>query len=547
MADDKKMEQNNEDDLSSNTLFQLYKAKANDFQKVFIALLAFALIFLFLIFFPYFSILEKNNNINGHIGNLEQTIAQHQNNIYYYDITENGTKTLQKVLKYSPAVVENETRGLVLITIAHASNTLFNTTYNLILNSYREKSNNTLYDFGKTFLIPYLKYWDKINNDNASIPNLDSLANQKNVLCDKFVGNYEARMDCNLNNKIQNLTNNYVQTMKQRYAINDLTLTYCSNLFNIDSSLVSNIIKWDDCNLNNKIQNLTNNYVQILNQNILTPIHNIPNVPPLLEDRLASLQKKFQILDKSNFFQIKINHRFFEPLNPSTLRQIGLYVSAVATNVSRAYNSALDPIRKGLTNEVSIEGNEIKDLNNKLLQLYINKTRLINDKVGIETRLNETQFPFGKLPLDLDQSVAAFPIALAIGFVVCVSLQCSTIRLRKEYHRWYKKKYPEHSNFTDQKVALIAPLWIDPISSKVNQISRFIILVTPFLIFILTIYLISYYLFLIRGNQNISSYFTSDNIWIYSGIYVLAIAFFIYGCLSIIIELRCYKYMKQYP
>jgi hypothetical protein len=166
--------------------------------------------------------------------------------------------------------------------------------------------------------------------------------------------------------------------------------------------------------------------------------------------------------------------------------------------LARMYNSTLDPLRNGLTNQVSVEGNEIKDLNNKLLQLYTNKTRLINEKVGIERRLNETQFPFGKLPLDLDQSVAAFPIALAIGFVVCVSLQCTTIRLRKEYHGWYKKKYPRHSNLTDQKVALIAPLWIDPISSKVNQISSFIILVTPFLIFILTIYLISHYLFLGR-------------------------------------------------
>jgi len=100
------------------------------------------------------------------------------------------------------------------------------------------------------------------------------------LLCDKFVSNSDMHLDCNLNNKILNLTNNYVQDIKLT------TYPYCSRLFTID------IYKWDDCNLNNKILNLTNSYARILN-----PIHSIASVPALLIDRLASLKKL--ILDES--------------------------------------------------------------------------------------------------------------------------------------------------------------------------------------------------------------------------------------------------------
>src|SRR5215469_4254279 len=97
--------------------------------------------------------------------------------------------------------------------------------------------------------------------------------------------------------------------MKQQNPINELTLTYpyCSRLYTVD------IFNWDDCNLNNKILNLTNGYARILNQNIVAPIHNIASVPPLLIDRLASL-KKLLIVDESN--KIK-NQHFFAQHQPN--------------------------------------------------------------------------------------------------------------------------------------------------------------------------------------------------------------------------------------
>ena len=148
-------------------------------------------------------------------------------------------------------------------------------------------------------------------------------------------------------------------------------------------------------------------------------------------------------------------------------------------------------------------------------QLLQNRTLLQNEKNEIADRLNQIQFPFTTLPIKLDDAIMVFPISLAVGFLVCINLLCNAIHLRKNFHSAYLKKNPMQMKLKDkEEIALITPLWIDPLNSKLNQMIRFTILLTPFAIFILVWYLIIYYLIASESDTSISLSLESTYNWI---------------------------------
>jgi hypothetical protein len=191
-----------------------------------------------------------------------------------------------------------------------------------------------------------------------------------------------------------------------------------------------------------------------------------------------------------------------------------------------------------------MQGDELNKLKSKEIELLQEMAQVISNKNKVEARLNQTQFPFGKLPISLDESVAAFPIALGIGFLVYVSLLSNVIRLRRELHIWYKMKDEGKNALEEQKISLLAPLWVYPIDTKVQQSLRFIILLIPFIIFIVSCYLTSYYIFSRSDNQIVTAPFTYEsfnNVSLYAGLYCICFGLFVYGFWSIIHELRNYK------
>jgi hypothetical protein len=197
-------------------------------------------------------------------------------------------------------------------------------------------------------------------------------------------------------------------------------------------------------------------------------------------------------------------------------------------------------LRRQQANQQALELNQ---LNTTRMHLIGEKEKSQLDRNKIQAILNQTQFPFGKLPLNLDESVAAFPVALGIGFVLSASYLANSIHLRKELHIWYKIRYRDiDKKVLEKRVLLLSPLWIDPLNAISTRIIKSIIFVTPFVIFVLSCYMICYYI-IFRPDSQIASLFSYESFtseWAYLGLYLICTGFFIFGIWNVIRELRRY-------
>lgn len=154
----------------------------------------------------------------------------------------------------------------------------------------------------------------------------------------------------------------------------------------------------------------------------------------------------------------------------------------------------------------------------------------------VANRLNQIEFPFGKLPIGLNESIAVFPIILAIGFLMLAMLLRDTIQLRKSFHLLYQRKDPNKQILTDEQIMLIAPVWLDPLKPGRKNFISLIILSIPFLIFIVSCIMILYS-WTIPGFLRMGE---TLNWWLYGGMFLLSFLLFIYGYRQIAWELTLY-------
>src|SRR5690606_13819034 len=75
----------------------------------------------------------------------------------------------------------------------------------------------------------------------------------------------------------------------------------------------------------------------------------------------------------------------------------------------------------------------------------------------------EIETPFGTLPIGLNELTLLFPVLMAAGFMLCSSLFVESLLLRREFHGLTRATDPEGVVLPDERIALIAPLWIDPL------------------------------------------------------------------------------------
>lgn len=125
------------------------------------------------------------------------------------------------------------------------------------------------------------------------------------------------------------------------------------------------------------------------------------------------------------------------------------------------------------------------DLDHAFRELERRRERRESDLATVDARLEEMkglqdiQTPFGMLPVGLNELTLLFPVLLAAGFMLCTSLFVESLMLRREYHRLTRATDPEGAVMPDQRVALIAPLWIDPLQPVGNRIYRAVIMALP--------------------------------------------------------------------
>jgi hypothetical protein len=112
--------------------------------------------------------------------------------------------------------------------------------------------------------------------------------------------------------------------------------------------------------------------------------------------------------------------------------------------------------------------------------------------------------PFGKLPLGVLEGVHLFPILLTIGFLICTSMLSELAGLRAALEGAYRERDPDGAVLTPRNVALLAPLWVDPLGPAIQRRIRTLVLLAPMVIALVSIGLVLYNWSISRGAVEVS-------------------------------------------
>ncbi|HHT9124211.1 MAG TPA: hypothetical protein ACFYD6_00160 [Candidatus Brocadiia bacterium] len=280
---------------------------------------------------------------------------------------------------------------------------------------------------------------------------------------------------------------------------------------------------WVNCKVKQEVERYLAKYHQILNNEVVKPLRTL-NVDPIDPTAL-----NYQLLELETSFKNRLdkNPRFWKTWEGKG--EFSVQLEEDVHNFWNKYDTIIGADSEKLKSELEI-------LQKKMKVLEEEQERIEEQQEEITDRLNSIESPLGKFPVGLNESVLVFPIVLAIWFLFCTSFFCEAIRLRKVFHDLYQKKDPEKTILTDSQVTLVAPLWIDPANLKQNKTLKLMVLLTPFVFFVVAIGMISYI-------RTISYDFAGTgqlNYWVYVGLYVLSSGLFIYGYWQIKTELRRY-------
>lgn len=197
-------------------------------------------------------------------------------------------------------------------------------------------------------------------------------------------------------------------------------------------------------------------------------------------------------------------------------------------NLLLEQNSSLHKeLKNNIENKSNLESNRTNTI-----------TALNDDKGNLDKLIkkwNEINSPFGNVPIDFSHLLAIFPISLAGGFSVCKVLLYNSINLRKEFKIINDKQ--QNNKYENNKVLidLIMHSWLNPEDSVHNKFIRFSILLLPFVIFIISVSMISY------SWENTSEPPFSSTILVkntYYGIYILCFGIFIYNYLQLFLSIK---------
>jgi hypothetical protein len=187
-------------------------------------------------------------------------------------------------------------------------------------------------------------------------------------------------------------------------------------------------------------------------------------------------------------------------------------------------------------------GDLLSDLEDEKKRLQKTSDELLSQIDQIDIRFQQPVSPFQNILLI--EIIPLFPMSLALGFLVSISILRDVYQLRGALYQLYKKRYSESDMLIDQHIVVNAPLWIDPLKPTQNHIARFFVLVIPFLFFLITLIMLIYMWFFIHDTFNLFSDATYFSRIIYGMSYALSIAIFTYSFLIIIKEYNLILQLK---
>jgi hypothetical protein len=283
---------------------------------------------------------------------------------------------------------------------------------------------------------------------------------------------------------------------------------------------------WVNCRVRQEVTRQFQEYREILRRDVVGTLQGLSGEAGDLVDR-AALEGQIGDLQASFDRKLAGNPRFWRTFQGKQ----GFYVEldeGVGGFWSR-YGSAIETHTGRLEQEL----NRLQAARTALEQ---QQARLEAQEEKVAERLSQIEFPLGKLPVGLSESVALFPALVAVGFGICASLLREAVRLRGVLHRLYQQKDPGQAILTDRQIALVAPLWIDPADPDQNRTWRLAALLSPLAVYAAACGLIVYAWTLPEGpgpGAGVSR-------WAYGGLYILSLIFFVHGYRKVVAELRGY-------
>ncbi|HEX9971204.1 MAG TPA: hypothetical protein VGD14_03960 [bacterium] len=288
---------------------------------------------------------------------------------------------------------------------------------------------------------------------------------------------------------------------------------------------------WRKTQIVQRVQNQFDDYQAILRENVIKPLQEIDKKDLVVFD-INAIEAGLDTLQMAFSEELEQNPEFWRMYTG----KLNFY-GGLDDKINRFWNihgAGIEKQSEMLNTEIIRFQRTKAEFDSLLADLQERETQ-------VASRLNQIEFPFGKLPIGLNESIAVFPIVLAIGFLVLALSLRDTIVLRKSYHLLYQRKDPNKEILTDEQIMLIAPLWIDPLNPRKKNLISLIILSILFLIFIISCSMILYS-WTIPGSLRLEETF---NWWLYGGMFSLSLLFFIYGYRQIAKELQLYQENEQ--
>jgi hypothetical protein len=164
----------------------------------------------------------------------------------------------------------------------------------------------------------------------------------------------------------------------------------------------------------------------------------------------------------------------------------------------------------------------IQDLNARISasQAELDRTR---ERIAEIAALQDIETPFGPLPVGVNDLIMLFPILLAAGFLLTVSLAAEVLELRQSYFGLARAKAPDF--FTEKYVAMTAPVWVDPFRPRMERMTHTAILAMPIALFAASIGLL-------MSNGLLWGNFTEElrlGPWTYYAAYLVSVLLFVTG------------------
>lgn len=286
--------------------------------------------------------------------------------------------------------------------------------------------------------------------------------------------------------------------------------------------------EWINCRVHLAVLQQFAEYEKILRQEVIQSLKalqdsgaQIPLDPVVLESNVKDLHASFEM-------KLQENPRFWHTYQD----KVGFSVE-----LTEEVNRFWAQYGKTLTAESEKLRQKLQDLEMARKQLETRLVELEEEEKAIETRLAQIESPLGILPVGLTESILIFPLILAVGFFMAASLFAETVKLRKAFHMSYHPGDSGTDHLSDAQVALIAPLWIDPVQMDQKKGLRYAVLLIPFVVF-----LISYGLIVYLGLLSESALGSRSLIrWVYLPLYLLSFIPFGYGFRNIQGSIRVYS------